>query len=85
VTYADAVTIVGVAWAGSSADYNAFTERHGLTFDNLDDSGGDVFSYFGVPSQPAFAFISKDGTVDVQIGTLTEEDFEARIRGLTTG
>jgi hypothetical protein len=83
VTYADAVTIVGVAWSGSSRDYQDFVERHGITFTTLDDSDGEIFQEFGVPGQPAWAFISQDGQEEVLLGGLTEEQFERKVQELS--
>ena len=84
VTYAEAVTIVGVAWSGTLSDYQAFVERHGITFTTLDDTSGDVYSTFGIAGQPAWAFISQDGTAEIQLGGLTPDEFESRVQQLTT-
>jgi hypothetical protein len=84
VTFADAVTIVGVAWSGTPSDYRSFVDRHGVTFITLDDTAGDIYSQFGVAGQPAWAFVSQDGSADVQLGGLSPEDFNARVQQLTT-
>ncbi len=84
VTYVDAATIVGVAWSGNPQDYGYFVERHELTFANLDDTSGDIFEHFGVAGQPAWAFISQDGTSDIVLGALSEEELEQQIQKLTT-
>lgn len=84
VTYADAVTIVGVAWSGTKGDYKAFVKRHGIAFTNLNDTAGEVFSRFGIAGQPAWAFVSQDGTAEIRMGALTPEDFESLVQQLTT-
>lgn len=84
MTFADAVTIVGVAWSGTPSDYRSFVDRHGVTFTTLDDTAGDIYSQFGVAGQPAWAFVSQDGSADVQLGGLSPEDFNARVQQLTT-
>lgn len=84
MTFGDAVTIVGVAWSGTPSDYRSFVERHGVTFTTLDDTAGDIYSQFGVAGQPAWAFVSQDGSADVQLGGLSPEDFNARVQQLTT-
>ena len=84
VTYADAVTIVGVAWSGTASDYKAFVERHGVTFINLDDTAGDIYYRFGIAVQPAWAFVSQDGTTEIQLGGLTADELESRVQQLTT-
>lgn len=84
MTYADAVTIVGVAWSGTPNDYKAFVERHGVSFTTLDDTAGEIYSRFGIAGQPAWAFISQDGTADIQLGGLTPENLDSRVQQLTT-
>lgn len=76
--------MVGVAWSGTPNDYRAFVERHGVTFTTLDDTTGDIYSQFGVAGQPAWAFISQDGTAEIQLGGLTPEELESRVQRLTT-
>jgi len=76
--------IVGVAWSGTAGDYVDFVKRHGITFTTLDDTAGDVYSRFGVAGQPAWAFVSQDGTAEVQLGGLTPEDLDSRVQQLTT-
>lgn len=84
MTYADAATIVGVAWFGTPGDYRNFVDRHGITFTTLDDTKGDIFEAFGVGGQPGWAFISQDGQADVILGGLTEEQFEQQVQQLTS-
>lgn len=73
-----------MAWAGDSGSYQDFISRHGLTFVNLDDSEGDVFQRFNVPGQPAWAFVSQDGTAEVELGGLSASELDDRVMNLTS-
>lgn len=73
---AGTVDVVGVAWAGTDDSYDDFVSRHGLTFPNLADTPGDVYRRYGVAGQPAWAFISRDGSVRVELGAFFEADLE---------
>ncbi len=59
-----------------------FVDRHGLTFPQANDDDGAVFAKFGVPYQPAWAFVSRDGQVDVHQGALGEGDLAAKLQAL---
>lgn len=48
----------------------------------INDSRRDVFIEFGVPTQPAWAFIDDDGSVDVHPGSFSEEELFSRIDAL---
>lgn len=60
----------------------AFVDRHGLTFPNLRDDRGEIFARFGVPYQPAWAFVAADGSFDVSLGALSGDQLEALLAGL---
>lgn len=68
---------MGVAWFGDENAMESFVDRHGLTFDNVDDSPGDVFARFGVPGQPAWAFVAADGSVTTRLGSLKGADLDS--------
>jgi hypothetical protein len=72
-----------VAWSGDDAAYQDFVSRYGLGFDNVQDDDGIVFARFTVLSQPAWAFVSSDGTLDVVSGVLDEADLLARLDSMT--
>lgn len=75
-------SLYGVAWSGDESSYKGFIDRHGLTFPQIDDSDGAVFSRFGVPSQPAWVFVTRSGKVTMSTGALSEEDLERALRAL---
>lgn len=83
--FAGSVRVVGVAWSGDDGAYRAFVERHGLTFPNVDDSAGEIYRRYGVAGQPAWAFIGRDGSVDVQLGAYFEADLDRILTELAAG
>ena len=70
---------VGVAWNGDDQSFQAFVDKHSLTFPQISDDPGDVFSRFGVPSQPAMAIIDAAGTVKVSLGAVEESTLDAAL------
>jgi hypothetical protein len=62
-----------VAWSGSGDEYASFVDRYELTFPQIDDSSADVFSRFGLRSQPAIALVLPDGEVQTLMGAADEE------------
>lgn len=70
--WADSVDFVGVAWFGSDESFQGFVDRHGLTFPQVSDDDGIVFSRFDVPAQPALVIISPDGEVQTLFGAVDE-------------
>lgn len=82
-TYADDVVLIGVPGRGPDADMQRFiddTNTRAIT--HVADFGGSIWSDFGVFAQPAFAFITADGDVEVFIGTLGERGLVERIEAL---
>lgn len=63
----------------------AFVDRHGLTFPSLRDDDGAIFARFGVPAQPAWAFVGPDGTVETALGAQPEDELVARLGALVEG
>jgi peroxiredoxin len=59
-----------VAWTGSDDDFQGFIDRHGLTFPQLSDDPGEVYSRFGVAYQPALAVVRTDGSVETVAGAI---------------
>ncbi len=71
---AGSVEVVGVAALGSIDEMKTFVSDTGIeNFTQLADPDAEVWSVFGVASQPAFAFISADGSIEVVQGVLEED------------
>jgi thiol-disulfide isomerase/thioredoxin len=78
-----AVTFIGVAAQDKVPAMREFVAKYHMeSFTHLADLDASVWTRFGVTAQPAFAFIGKDGTVDVVKGTLSEQDLTARVSTL---
>jgi len=75
--------VIGVAWDGSDAAMQAFQDRHGLTFPSVRDGDGSLYAHFGVPAQPAWVFVSRDGTTDLVLGAMEEPELDARLQALS--
>ena len=61
-----------------------FISDTGITFDNINDGAGTIFARFGVPYQPAWAFVARDGTTTVRIGVLSEQELTTLLNELAT-
>ncbi len=71
-----------MAWAGEQSSYQSFVDRHGLTFTNLDDTAGDVYSKYKVPYQPGWVFIDRDGTATTRVGAIGESELAQLIQDM---
>lgn len=49
-----------------------FVAKHQLTFANIKDNDGLIFSQFDVAYQPAWVFIQQDGTSETNLGAMDE-------------
>jgi len=77
------VTFLGVPGIGQPDEMRAFVEDTGTGgFTHLVDADGSLWQRFGVVSQPAFAFIAPDGTVDVFAGALAADALRDRAESL---
>lgn len=63
---------VGVAWFGDDAAFQGFIDKHGLTFPQISDDDGEVFSRYGVPGQPALVIIDAAGGTQQLFGAVDE-------------
>lgn len=78
------ISFVGVAAQDEVPAMREFADTYKIgSFTNLADTEAAVWQRFGITAQPAFAFISADGAVEVVKGTLSAEDLTARLRQLT--
>lgn len=60
-----------------------FAAKYGVEgFTELADTDAAVWARFGVTRQPAYAFISPGGEVEVVKGSLSEAELSARVQAL---
>ncbi len=72
--YAGEVNFLGVAGRGDVSSMQQFLADTGVgNLTHVNDEGGDIWTEFGVPTQPAFAFIDDDGSVQLVIGRQGQE------------
>ena len=64
---------MGVAWEVDDASFGDFILEHGLTFPQVNDDPGEVFSRFGVPQQPALVVIDAEGGVQQLFGAVDDD------------
>ncbi|MGV8964643.1 MAG: redoxin domain-containing protein [Cellulomonas sp.] len=77
------VTFLGVPGIGKQDAMRAFVEETGTGgFEHVVDDDGSLWQRFGVISQPAFAFIAPDGTVEVFAGALGADELRERAQSL---
>jgi len=78
------VDVVGVAALGSVDEMKTFVSDTGIgNFSQLADPDAEVWSVFGVASQPAFAFISADGSIEIVQGSIDEKEILERAASLS--
>lgn len=77
------VTFLGVAALDQVPAMQGFVDRYDLkSFQHLADTESAVWKRFGVTAQPAYAFVDKDGTVEVVTSQLSEKDLRDRLTRL---
>jgi thiol-disulfide isomerase/thioredoxin len=77
------VTFVGVGAQDQLPALQDFVDKYHVNeFTELADTHAEVWAKFGVTRQPAFAFVSGDGDVDVVKGSVPESDLTARVQAL---
>ncbi len=59
-----------MAWTGSDESFQGFIDRHGLTFPQLSDDPGSVYSRFDVAFQPALVIVKTDGSTETVAGAV---------------
>ncbi len=80
------VTFLGVPGRGETADMAAFVQDTGTGgLQHLIDADGSLWSRFRVVSQPSFAFVAPDGSVETFAGALGEEGLSTRTSALAAG
>jgi thiol-disulfide isomerase/thioredoxin len=77
------VTFVGVAARDEVPNMRKFVEQHKLgDFVHLADTDLAIWKRFGVAEQPAYAFITKDGTVEVVTARVGKDELMRRAQAL---
>ncbi len=76
------VEFLGVAALDGADAMRGFVKTYNLGFTNLADTKAAVWAKFGVTSQPSYAFISADGSVDVVPGSLSASELKAKIAAI---
>jgi len=77
------VTFVGVAAQDQLPAMQEFVDKFPVEgFSHLADADASVWAKFGVTHQPAYAFVSSDGSVDVVKGSLSEDELSERVTAL---
>ncbi|WP_158854191.1 protein disulfide oxidoreductase [Saccharothrix deserti] len=78
-----AVTFVGVAALDQVPAMQQFVQRFELGgFAHIADIDGAVWKRFGVTAQPAYAFVGRDGNVEVVPGQLSEQELRERVAAI---
>lgn len=66
---------------GDDASFGDFILEHGLTFPQVNDDPGEVFSRFGVPQQPALVVIDAEGGVQQLFGAVDDDLLDDILEG----
>jgi peroxiredoxin len=82
--WAGKVDFYGVAWSGDESSFQDFVDRHTLTFPQISDDEGNVYTRFGIPTQPALALVDSDGEVQTVLGALDDSALESALLELTS-
>lgn len=81
------VIFVGVPGRGEASDMSdmkKFVSDTGLGgMQQAVDTDGSLWARFGVPAQPAAAFVNQDGKIKVTLGPLTDAQFDDELKRLT--
>ena len=85
-TFKNKVNVVGVAGLANLEDMKAFvSDTKTGNFRHLADVDGQVWSYFGVVTQPTFVFISSKGERYTRVGAMQKADLFASTKKLIKG
>lgn len=70
----DGVALMGVAGQSELPDMQSFVTEFGVgNFAHMADVDGSIWENFGIPYQPAYAFINDDGTIETVIGPMGKD------------
>lgn len=77
------VTFLGVPGRGATADMRSFVQDTGTgDLQHLVDGDGSLWQRFRVVSQPSFAFVGADGSVELFAGALGGDELRSRASAL---
>lgn len=77
------ITFLGIAGRADESEITEATTRLGIDgFEHAIDDSGAIWVGFDVTSQPAFAFVDDDGTVEIHRGAMSEDELRERIAEL---
>ena len=62
---------MGVAWTGDDESFQEFVDKYGLTFPQINDEAGSIFTRFEVAYQPAFVIVKTDGSRETIAGSVS--------------
>jgi peroxiredoxin len=79
------VPFVGVAWTGSDEAFQGFIDKYSLSFPTISDDPGDVFTHFGVPSQPAWVMVDAAGEAEMLSGAVEPELLDSILTNISGG
>ena len=82
-----AVTFVGVSTRADVASMQGFVSKYNLNFTNLNDADGSIWAKFNVPWQPAYVFLSPDGSstfVNNPTSAMSQQELSDRVRALAS-
>ena len=74
---------IGVAWYGDDASFQAFVDKYSLTFPQVSDNPGAIFSRFEVPAQPAMVVIDRTGRVNTMLGEVNDAKLDEVLTAAT--
>jgi thiol-disulfide isomerase/thioredoxin len=77
------VQFVGVAAQDQVQAMQGFVDEYGLSsFPHLADTEADIWKRFGVTYQPAYAFVSSNGDIEVETDILEKDELLVRVDAL---
>ncbi|SNR92110.1 redoxin domain-containing protein [Blastococcus mobilis] len=84
--YTGRVEVIGVAGRGDRTSMEAFVADTGTgSLTHLVDEDGELWSRFGIVSQPAFVFVDPSEDVETFAGSLGEAELRAVLDDLASG
>ena len=81
--YGDDITFIGVAGRDDVESMRAFIDERGVSgFAHIGDETGEIWNTFGVVGQPAYVFISDDGSTETLRSGLGLDELTRRAEAL---